>query len=90
MEKSSKIKKDMIAEKKQHYEKYVKEMTPTHNLWVQMLKAFFVGGIICLLGQSILNFATNTLQVDKEMAGSICSLSLILLSILLRMKMQMP
>ena len=22
------------------YEKYVKEMTPTHNLWLQMLKAF--------------------------------------------------
>lgn len=65
------------------YEKYVKEMTPTHNLPIQMLKAFITGGIICVIGQVILNYCSNTLGFDKETAGSWCSLILILLSIIL-------
>lgn len=78
-----------MAEKEQkqmqpkEYEKYVKEMTPTHNLGLQMLKAFIVGGIICVIGQGILNYCSNTLGLDKETAGSWCSLILILLSVLL-------
>ena len=69
-------------EKKQQYEKYVKEVTPTHNLWLQMLKAFITGGIICTLGQAILNFAAG-MGLDKQTAGSWCSLILILISVLL-------
>ncbi len=69
--------------KKENYEQYVKKMTPTHNLWMQMIKAFVVGGIICLLGQGILNFCTDTVGMDKETAASWCSLSLILISIIL-------
>ncbi len=72
-----------VEEKKQNYEKYVKEMTPTHNLWLQMLKAFIVGGLICLLGQGILNYCTGVIHMDKETAASWCSMSLILLSVLL-------
>lgn len=73
------------AEKKeQHkeYEKYVKEVTPTHSLWLQMLKAFITGGIICCIGQFILNYATG-LGLDKQTAGSWCSLILVLLSVVL-------
>lgn len=65
------------------YEKYVKEMTPTHNLLPQMLKAFITGGIICTIGQGILNYCSNILLMDKETAGNWCSLSLILISIVL-------
>lgn len=72
-----------VEEKKQNYEKYVKGMTPTHNLWLQMLKAFIVGGLICVLGQGILNFYTGIINMDKETAASWCSLSLIFLSVLL-------
>lgn len=73
----------MDEQKKQEYEQYVKEVTPTHNLWLQMLKAFLVGGIICVIGQFILNYATNSLGMDKQTAGSWCSLILILLSVIL-------
>ncbi len=72
-----------MEEKKQNYEQYVKEMTPTHNLWLQMLKAFIIGGIICVLGQGILQFCTDVMSMDKETAASWCSLSLIFLSVLL-------
>lgn len=65
------------------YEEYVKMITPTHNLYLQMLKAFIVGGIICVVGQFLLNFAVNSLGMDKEMAGSFCSLLLVFISVLL-------
>lgn len=65
------------------YEEYVKRITPTHNLFLQMLKAFITGGIICVTGQFLLNFAGNTLGMDKDMSGSFCSLVLVLISVLL-------
>lgn len=73
----------MNEEKKQQYQEYVKQVTPTHNLFLQMAKAFLVGGIICLIGQFILNYATNTMGLDKETAGSWCSLLLVLTSVIL-------
>ena len=67
----------------QNYEDYIKKVTPTHNMPLQMAKAFLVGGIICLFGQFLLNFATNSLGMDKETAGSFCSLILVFSSVLL-------
>ena len=65
------------------YEEYVKTITPTHNLYLQMLKAFITGGIICVVGQVLLNFASNQMGMDKETSGSFCSLVLVLISVLL-------
>ena len=65
------------------HEEYVKKITPTHNLLLQMLKAFITGGIICVLGQFLLNYAKNSLGMDKDTAGSFCSLVLVLTSVLL-------
>lgn len=65
------------------YEEYIKKITPSHNLYLQMLKAFIVGGIICVIGQLLLNYASNSLGMDKEMAGSFCSLVLVFTSVLL-------
>lgn len=73
----------MDEKKKLEFEKYVKEVTPTHNLWSQMLKAFLVGGAICTIGQFILNYAVDTVGLDKQSAGNWCSLILVLLSVLL-------
>ena len=70
------------VQQQKEFEKYVKEVTPTHNLWLQMLKAFIIGGIICCIGQFILNYAGN-MGLDKQSAGSWCSLILVLLSVIL-------
>lgn len=64
------------------YNEYVKQVTPTHNLWLNMAKAFVMGGIICCIGQFILNTCQNY-GMDKETAGSWCSMLLILLSVVL-------
>lgn len=74
---------NLTNREKQKYAEYVKSVTPTHNLFLQMLKAFIVGGIICLIGQVILNTATSYYQLDKETAGSWCSLILVLCSVVL-------
>lgn len=69
--------------KNQEYNEYVKQVTPTHSLPINMAKAFVIGGIICLIGQFILNIATNYFGLDKEVAGSWCSMILVLISVLL-------
>lgn len=74
---------DVLKERKnQQYNDYVKKVTPTHNLWANMAKAFLVGGIICVIGQFILNYASN-MGLDKETAGSWCSMLLVLASVIL-------
>ena len=72
-----------LSQKKQkQYEEYVKTVTPVHSLPLNMCKAFFTGGVICVVGQVILNYADN-LGLDKDTAGSWCSLILILFSVIL-------
>ncbi len=69
-------------EQKNEYQEYVKQVTPTHNLPLEMGKAFFTGGCICVVGQFIINMAIK-LGIDQESAGTWCSILLVLLSVLL-------
>ena len=68
--------------KQKAYEKYVKKITPSHSLPLNMLKAFLTGGLICMCWQLILNTASS-MGADKETAGNWCSLLLILISVIL-------
>lgn len=70
------------AEEQKAYNEYVKEITPTHSLPKNMAKAFLTGGIICVIGQGVLQYCSS-LGLDKETSGNWCSLILILLSIIL-------
>lgn len=69
-------------EEKEQYNEYVEEVTPKHNLWVNMARAFLVGGIICTIGQVIMNICKNA-GLDKTDSGSVTSLLLILTSVVL-------
>lgn len=70
-------------ERNEQYNAYVKQVTPTHNLWANMGKAFVMGGTICLLGQIILNIAMGVFGVKQDDAALWCSLILVLLSVIL-------
>ena len=72
----------MDRKKQKEYEAYVKQKTPVHNLGLNMLKAFIVGGVICTVGQVILNYCKNQ-GLSEETAASWCSLILVLLSAVL-------
>jgi stage V sporulation protein AC len=79
----SKLTQEQEAVRNEEYNAYVKEVTPTHNLWANMAKAFVLGGAICVLGQLILNVAGNTFGLEQEEAAWWCSLLLVLLSVIL-------
>ncbi|MDY3017096.1 SpoVA/SpoVAEb family sporulation membrane protein [Blautia sp.] len=68
--------------KQKQYQQYVKKITPSHSLPLNMAKAFLTGGLICTFGQWILNTASS-FGLDKETAGTWCSLILILFSVIL-------
>ncbi|MCC8168276.1 MAG: SpoVA/SpoVAEb family sporulation membrane protein [Clostridiales bacterium] len=65
------------------YNEYVKEVTPTHNLWANMGKAFLLGGAICTLGQFIVNIGTGRFGLEKDDAAIWCSIILVLISVIL-------
>ncbi len=66
-------------EEKQIYQDYIDRITPVHNFWLQLCNAFVCGGIICVIGQLIMNVAVSMGQ-DMDTAGTICSIILILIS----------
>lgn len=70
-------------QKKKEYQKYVQQNSPKTNLPLQMAKAFVMGGIICCVGQFIVNTTTSQFGIEKETAAGWCSMILILLSALL-------
>lgn len=75
---------NIVDEKKQQeaYENYVKQKTPVHNLPLNMAKAFLTGGVICVIGEGILNWCEKS-GIDKDISGGWVSLMLILLSVIL-------
>lgn len=73
---------EKIKTKEEKYNEYVKQVTPTHNVFVNMLKAFLVGGIICLIAQFIMNFLMAQ-DLKKDDASSWVMIIMILLSVIL-------
>ena len=75
---------DKIQRLKQEkqYEEYVKQKTPQHNVWLNMLKAFLLGGTICFIGQ-VINHYCELKKLSADDCSSWTSLLLVLLSVLL-------
>ena len=72
----------MNKEKQEQYKAYVEKKTPKNNVYFNMIKAFITGGIICAIGQGILNFC-KVQGLSEDIAGSWTSLILVLLSVIL-------
>ena len=64
------------------YGKLVQSMAPKSPILKDCINAFWIGGLICALGQLILN-GYSALGLDKTDAGTATSMSLIFLSALL-------
>ncbi|WP_343210574.1 SpoVA/SpoVAEb family sporulation membrane protein [Anaerolentibacter hominis] len=69
-------------ERDKKYNQYVKEKTPTHNWFLNACKAFLIGGIICTIGQFIIN-RFMAMGADKDLAAAYNMLVLIFLSVTL-------
>lgn len=68
--------------KEKQYQHYVKQHTPVHNVWTNMLKAFLTGGSICTLGQLISNYC-KTLGLSEKDCGAWTAIVLVLFSVIL-------
>lgn len=66
----------------QDYGKLVNERSKPSPLWKNLLWAFLVGGIICTIGQGLLNLYKGW-GLDKEQAGTAVSVTLIFAAALL-------
>ena len=64
-----------------HYGEMVDRASPPSPVWRDCAWAFCVGGLICTVGEALRQL--YLIWYDKEMAGTLTSISLILLSALL-------
>ncbi len=61
------------------YQEYVKQKSPNSPILKNCFNSFWVGGLICMLGQIIMEICKYR-RLDIEMSGTIVSISLIFLS----------
>ena len=64
------------------YGKLIKSMSPPSPLGKDCVNAFWIGGLICCIGQAIMN-GYIALGMDKENAGTAMSMTLVTISALL-------
>ena len=69
-------------ETKKDYQKYVDKKSPNSPIGMNILKAFIVGGIICLVGQFI-HDGLESLNLGDDAVASITSISLVFAGIFL-------
>ena len=64
------------------YAKLVKDISPKSPIWKDCLNAFWIGGLICTIGQAIMN-GYLALGLEKEDASTAMSMTLVAISALL-------
>lgn len=70
-------------EEQENYLKFVAEMSPKSKIGRDMLRAFWVGGVICALGEVVNQLLTHFTNLEKEGVGSFAGVFLIFLAALL-------
>ena len=64
------------------YNELVRQRTPKSPVWKDCMNAFWIGGLICVLGQAFVQLYT-ALGAEKQTASTWASMSLVVLSALL-------
>ena len=71
------------------YGKLVQELAPKSPMKKDCINAFWIGGLICVLGQLAINGYT-ALGLEKQDASTACSMTLVALSALLTGYLGLP
>ena len=71
------------AKKNQWYLELVQKLTPKSELGKCLLRSFWVGGVICFLGQCLLMTGTGPMMLSREDAAAFTSIVLVFLASLL-------
>lgn len=65
------------------YLNLVARLSPKSKLTQGLLRAFWVGGLICALGQGITDIGATVLHLNATAASTLCSVTLVFLTALL-------
>lgn len=68
---------------KQTYRRYADARAPRSSSPRNCLRAFWVGGTICLVGQSLCDLYTGICSMSREDGGTLASITLVLISAVL-------
>ena len=72
---------ERIDKRNESYNDYVEQVTPKHSCLKNCAQAFVTGGIICTVGQAVMNM--YMLWNDKDTAAAWTTLTLVLISVIL-------
>lgn len=64
------------------YDRLVKEYSPNSHIWVDTLNAFWTGGLICVLGQLVLN-GWGALGLSDGLSATATAVTMVFLGALL-------
>ena len=67
----------------EEYLAFIKDKAPKSPVWADVVKAFAVGGLICCVGQGLMEAFTGLVGLDQESASTAVSITLVFLSALL-------
>ena len=67
---------------KEKYADLVKKRSRNSRMWIDCLKAFLIGGMICMIGQGILELYLS-FGLSPDTAKTLCSVTLIAVGVLL-------
>lgn len=65
------------------YQKQISLVTPKAPVLKNVLRAFLVGGAICLLGQLVINFMMLTYDADFKSASALASITIVVITAVL-------
>ena len=66
-----------------YYARLTDKFSPPSKLGMGILRAFWVGGVICMMGQFIMDAGSRWLQLSSRDAGTLASVTLVFLTALL-------
>lgn len=69
--------------RKDTYKKFADARAPKSPLWKNCLRAFWVGGVICTLGQGLTQLYTQVCHMSEENGTLLASVTLVFLAVVL-------
>ena len=70
---------DKLDMDKKQYKEYTKQRAPKSNVLLDCLKAFLVGGIICVIGQAFSTLASKVLLLDIDGVSAFTAIVMVFL-----------
>lgn len=85
MERTNKMNEKQVkqAKEQQRYQEKVKGMAPKPPVFLNCLKAFLIGGLICVIGQLLQKFYSTFFNFTEKTASNPTVATLIFISVLL-------